>query len=131
MGPLRRQLILLWLTASPAFAGVCEAYRPGWTAGDGATTALDEALAFILSGAGAVLIVALIAGWVLRQKMILNGVILAALVFAFPRLWPLDPATLQLAIGEGCAGPSHIVLTLLAIIWFGGLAGLLLRRKGG
>jgi hypothetical protein len=131
MGPFRRQLILFLATATPAMAEVCEKTRPGWSPADGPVTALGEALVFAMTPAALLLIVGVGAGWYFRQQLVLSAVVLASLVFAFPRIWPVNPDLLAAASAEGCIGPSSLVIGFLGLIWMAAMAGLILRRKGG
>jgi hypothetical protein len=129
MGSFRRQLIILFLMASPAMAEVCANQRPGWTPADGPATALTEVLHFLLWGGGGVVILGLLLGLYLRRSIILNAVMLVTLIMAVPYIWPLDPTTRQFALAEGCVGPSTLVIGLLGLIWIAALGGTLLKRK--
>jgi hypothetical protein len=131
MGPVRRQLILLLATASPALAEVCDKTRPGWAAANGPVSAPGELLVFATTPAALLLVLALSAGWYFRQQLLLSAVMLAALVFIIPQRWPVNPDLLNAARTEGCVGPPTLVIGFLALIWCGAVAGLIVRRKGG
>jgi nitrate reductase gamma subunit len=130
MGPLRRQLITLLASTTPAWAEVCDKDRPAWTTADGPVTQWGEALYFMTTLPPVLLIGALIAGWVFRQPLLFNIVIILASVLMFPLIYPPNAGTLALAIVEGCRGPTTIVIGILAAICCAALAGLILRRKG-
>jgi hypothetical protein len=130
MGPLRRQLILFMVTATPAMAEVCDKSRPGWSPDHGPVTALGEALVFAATPAALLLLAGVGVGWYLRQQLLLTAVVMASLVFAIPRIWPVNPDLTAAARAEGCMGPPTLVIGLLGLIWLGAMAGLLLRRKG-
>jgi hypothetical protein len=131
MGPVRRQLILLLAPASPAFAEVCDKTRPGWTPADGPVSALGELLVFATTPAALLVLVAVAAGWYLRQQLLLSAVMLASLVFIIPQKWPVNPDLLLAARSEGCIGPPTLVIGFLGLIWCMAVAGLIFRRKGG
>ena len=129
MGSFRRQLIIWGMTASPAMAEVCQTLRPRWAVADGPATALSEVVQFLWWGGGGVVVLALILGLYLRKSIILNGVMVVVLIMSVPYLWPLDAAMQQLAMTEGCVGPSTLVIGLLGLIWVAALVGTLLKRK--
>lgn len=131
MGPFRRQLILCLLTTTPAMAEVCDKANPGWTPADGPVSGLGELIAFATTPAGLLMLVAVGAGWYFRQQILLSAVMLAALVFAIPRIWPVNLDLTNAARAEGCMGPPTLVIGFLALIWCIAVAGLLFRRKGG
>jgi hypothetical protein len=131
MGPVRRQLILLMATASPALAEVCDTAHADWAPGDVPVTALAEAMAFVTTPAALLLLVGVVAGWYFRQQLVLSAVMLIALVFAFPRIWPVNPDMIAAARAEGCMGPPTLVIGFLGLIWCAAMVGLLVRRKGG
>jgi len=130
MGPVRRQLIILLATATPAIAEVCDKDRPHWSTADGPVSQWGEALYFLTTLPPILLIAALGAGWVFRQPVLFNGVTIIALVLLFPLLFPLNPQGLASGIAEGCKGPTTIVIGLLAAISCASMAGLILRHKG-
>ncbi len=117
--------------ANPALAEVCSTARPGWAPGDAPVSALAEALAFATTPAALLLLIGLGAGWFFRQQLLLVAVILASLVFMFPRLWPVNADLEAAARAEGCMGPPTLVIGFLALIWCAAMVGLLVRRKGG
>ncbi len=129
MGPFRRQLMILLMTASPAMAGVCETVRPGWVPSDGAASALTEVMHFLLWGGGAVPIVGLALGLYFRKSIILNAVLLVTLIMSVPYIWPLDATTRTLAMAEGCIGQPTLVIAALGVIWVAALAGVLIGKK--
>jgi hypothetical protein len=131
MGPLRRQLILLLASASPALAEVCDKTRPRWAAADGPVSAPGELLVFATTPAALLLLAALAAGWYFRQQLLLSATMLACLVFIIPQKWPVNPDLLNAARGEGCIGPPTLVIGFLGLIWCLAAAGLMFRRKGG
>ncbi|MDU9002890.1 hypothetical protein [Sedimentitalea todarodis] len=126
MGPLRRAVIVLLATATPALAEVCDKERPGWTPADGPATGLDEVVfhATSLPGLGILgaLTLALLVGgrlyWTLSA--LFSGVIALA-------LWTThsapDDITLA-AIAEGCVGPKSLSIGFLAAIFVVALLGL-------
>ena len=131
MGPVRRQLMLFMATATPATAAVCDQTSPGWTPADGRVSALGELLAFATTPAALILMVAVAAGWYFRQHVVMAAVMLGALVFAFPRIWPVNLDLTNAARAEGCMGPPTLVIGFLALLWCLAVAGVMFRRKGG
>jgi hypothetical protein len=129
MGPLRRQLIAYALMASPAAAEVCNTLRPGWTIADGPASAFSELLQFLLWGGGGILLVAVTLGLYFRKAIVLNAVLLVTLIMAVPYIWPLDPATRQLGLTEGCVGAPTLVIGVLGAIWIAALSGALWKKK--
>lgn len=130
MGSVRRQLICLMATATPAMAEVCATDRPHWSTANGPVSQWGEALYFLTTLPPILLITALAAGWVFRQPVLLNSVTIIALVLLFPLLFPLNPQALASGMAEGCKGPATIVIGLLAAICGVSIAGLILRRRG-
>lgn len=124
-------MMLFPLTATPAFAEVCDKARPGWDPADGPLGIWGELLVFATSPAMLLVIAALAAGWYFRQSLLLSAAMLAALVFAVPQRWPVNPDLVAAARSEGCMGPPTLVIGLLGLVWCLALAGMLLRRKGG
>jgi hypothetical protein len=123
MGSLRRQLSILIITITPAWAEVCDKDRPAWSAADGPVSQWGEALHFLTTLPPLLLIAALIAGWVFRQPILFNIVTIIALVLLFPLLFPLNQQGLASAMAEGCKGPTTIVIGMLAAICCTALAG--------
>ncbi len=130
MGPVRRQLILFLATATPAMAEVCDKTRSGWTPAHRPVGLWGEAAVFATSLAALVMLAALLVGWYFRQHLLLSGVMLAAVVLAIPRHWPVNQDLIAVARAEGCMGPPTLVIGLLALIWLGAIGGLFLRHKG-
>jgi hypothetical protein len=129
MGPLRRQLIALFLMASPAMAEVCDKQRPGWTPADGPATMFTELVQFLVWGGGGVVVLGLILGLYFRKTIVLNAVLLVSLIMAVPYIWPLDPETRYFAMTEGCIGAPTLVLGVLGLIWVAALIGALWKKK--
>ena len=120
MGPLRGRLILglaLALMANPALAGVCAELRPGWDAGLGAVTALQETGRLLSSFPGLVALASLAFGLWRPHLWISAACAVPALAMAGLLINANRAETALAARAEGCIGsywPAAVVLVILA-----------------
>lgn len=115
MGPVRGRLTAaLTLLPAPAFADVCQGLRSGWTAGDGAVSALGEAV-YILTSPPAIVALVLLAVALWKPRPWLS-VMLAfpAMAFAALILFSRQAETAAQAQAQGCIGSPYLALSLLA-----------------
>ncbi len=126
MGPVRRGLIALLLSGSPALAEVCDQERPGWHPQDGPASGLDEVLFLATSLPGLGLLGALTLAVLVGGRLYWALTALFAGVIALA-LWLLRRAPddiMNAAIAEGCVGPQGLSIAVCVTILAGALLGL-------
>lgn len=120
MGSVRGRLIVglsVMMAAQPALAGVCADLRPGWDAGFGAVTALQETGRLLSSFPGLVVLASLAFGLWRPHLWISSACAVPALAMAGLLIHANRAETALAARAEGCIAsywPAAAVLVLLA-----------------
>lgn len=122
MGPIRGGLILSVLSASPVFADVCGMLRPEWSPADGASSAINEALIFLMSPLALLTIAFVLAAYFLRQAILVHAALALAVsltaVLVIGRFIIGNPV-LEAARSEGCVGPDYLRIAMVLLILAG------------
>ena len=116
---MRGLWLYLLMFPTTALSEVCDKERPLWTGGP--VSAWDEALWYLTSPAGWLLLIALIIALIVRRRRLwfVAGAVAALTGWAAYKLPHLDDPRMpfyELMQQEGCLGPPHLSIALCGAI---------------